>query len=129
MNTLPSEAILTNHKRKPVSDAFGELLKKSGLGLNEIERRTDGRLSHSFLSKLLSGGSANPRLDKLTELADFFGVSVAEIAGETEPEGLQDTQLWLLYLRYRQLKPSHRKMIDDHIGDLVQMIQALPQGK
>jgi transcriptional regulator with XRE-family HTH domain len=126
---LHSVTILRNRKRKDVSEVFAALRNKSGLALHEIERRTNGRLNHSFLSKLSSGKTANPRLDKLTELADFFGVSVGEMAGEVEPDGLTETRLWQLFWSYQQLEPTPRKVVDDHIGDLIAMIEALPKAK
>ena len=42
----------------------------------EVEVATGGRLSVPYLSTLCNGGIAHPRMDKLTLLADFFGVDL-----------------------------------------------------
>src|SRR6185503_3769436 len=118
VNMLQSAAIVRNRRRKPVSEAVAGRLAESGLGYNEIERRTGGRINHSYLSKLVSGASANPRLDKLIELADVFGVTVSELIGDedVEPGGFRQSLFWDLFESYEALdKPLHRKMVEDHL--------------
>jgi len=44
--------------------------------LGQVEQETDGELSVGYLSMLRNGGVAHPRMDKLTRLADFFGVDI-----------------------------------------------------
>src|SRR4030095_10520894 len=100
-------------KRKPISETVSGLLKKSGLNLNEVERRTEGELSHSFLSKLLSGSQSNPRLEKFIALAGFFRASATKLLGEEEPAGFRDDKFWKLSELYKQIeRPIHRKVVD-----------------
>ncbi len=42
----------------------------------QVEADTGGELSVAYLSMLCNGGVAHPRMDKLTRLADFFGVDI-----------------------------------------------------
>lgn len=42
----------------------------------QVEVETSGELSVGYLSLLCNGGVAHPRMDKLTRLADFFGVDI-----------------------------------------------------
>src|SRR5262245_39164800 len=68
-----------NRQRKPVSEKVRELVKQSGLSYHDIDRRSGGRITQPFLSKLVSGASANPRLDKILDLADFFRIAVSDL--------------------------------------------------
>lgn len=127
---VQSGPILRHRTQKTVSEKVSELLRKSGLGYNEVERRTDGRITHSYLSKLISGASANPRLDKLVELADLFKVSVSELVGdeETEPKGFRESEFWELFEAYDSLeKAFHRKMVDEYLRGLDEMMRAWPK--
>jgi len=122
----------TNHnshrRRKPISEADGEALEATGLGFNQVERLTKGELSHSFLSKLVSGTQANPRLDKLLQIADLLDVNLSELLGELEPEGLRVSRFWQLYKAYEKLRePRHKKMVEVQIEDLMRMIEAFPK--
>lgn len=121
------------NQRKPISQVVDELVKKSGLTLNEIERKTDGRLSHSFLSKLIGGQSSNPQVNKLIELADFFGVSGYVMLGEEEPEEFREFKegkFGRLFKAYAELERArHRKMVEDGLDELFGDIEGMPNKK
>lgn len=118
----------SHRRRKPISEAVGEALEARGLGLNQVERLTKGELSHTFLSKLISGKQSNPRLDKLLKITDLLDVSLSELMGELEPEGLRVSRFWQLYRAYEKLRePRHKKMVEVQIEDLMLMIEGFPK--
>jgi len=129
---LQSGAILRHRSKQPLSERVSELLKESGLGYNEIERRTKGRINHSYLSKLVSGASANPRLDKLMELADLFNIPVGRLIGEeeTEPEGVQQSRFWEMYEVYQRIESkAHRQLVDEMLDGIIRTIEGLATKK
>lgn len=118
----------SHRRRKPIAEAVGEAFEARRLGLNQVERLTGGELSHSFLSKLISGTQSNPRLDKLLKIADLLDVSLSELLGELEPDGLRVSRIWQLYRAYEKIRePRHKKMVDVQIEDLMTMIQGFPK--
>jgi transcriptional regulator with XRE-family HTH domain len=125
---MKRQSLNSHRRRKPIAEAVGDALESRGLGLNQVERMTNGELSHSFLSKLITGTQANPRLDKLIKIADLLDVSLSELLGELEPEGLRVSKIWQLYRAYEKLRePRHRKMVDVQIEDLMTMIEGFPK--
>ena len=88
--------------------------------LTEVRNATRGLLSIAYLSMLRSGDIAQPRLDKVQLLADFFGVSVSYFtdgvgAGDAEisealRQALAEPEVRALALRAGELGPDERAL-------------------
>ncbi len=127
---LQFAATMRNRHRRPISETVADILRESGAGYNEIERRSGGRLSHSFLSKLISGASANPRLDKLIQLSDVFEVPIARLVddGTDEPIDFAQSLFFEAFDLYQRLeKSNHRSMAENYIRDLIQILRGAPK--
>jgi len=85
---------------------------------NELARRTG--VAQPNIRRLLNGESQQPRDSTLAPLADFFGVSLAQLRGH-EPlswvEGVREDALMLcdedqaLLRVYRRMSPSLRRVV------------------
>lgn len=70
------------------SERFRALRKKAGLTQDELADKLG--LTRPAVSIWESGGS-RPRLDKLSQIADIFGVTVSELLGESEAQNILPT--------------------------------------
>jgi transcriptional regulator with XRE-family HTH domain len=128
---LQLAAIVRHRHRKPISEIVQQLMNVRGYGYNEAERRSgkdaQGRpvISHSFLSKLVSGKAANPSLDKLLALADLFEVPVGQLVddfneGMMQSASYQSTRCYLLGEKMQKLRDKrHRDYIAHGIERLI----------
>lgn len=122
------------NQKEPTKKRFQVVLKrlidKKGLSHNEIERRSNKQIYHAFIGKILSGTAANPRLDKLLALSEFFDVSISELVGEQREPGFSQSQFYKLYETYTGIEDElSRKTIDFHIANLVALIDTVKKRK
>jgi transcriptional regulator with XRE-family HTH domain len=98
-----------------------ETLKTKGLALRDVEtrsRRAGKKITHSYLSKLLSGSATNLSMEKLEALAAGLGVSFADVlrvvgqADTQDEEAFRQSALHMLYEEAKTADPETRKMID-----------------
>lgn len=91
-NKRPAEiGILAGVDRKQEGEDLADYLRRKlsedqSLTLRQIEERSGGRITHSYLSKLLNRIVRNPSVAKLEAIADGLGVRKEEVfaaAGET----------------------------------------------
>jgi len=83
-----------NRKQK---DGIGEYLLAKvnadpSLTLRRIAERSGGEVTHSYLSKLISGAAGNPSIDKLQAIADGLGVPFEEVAAAAAGGRLDDAE-------------------------------------
>jgi len=103
-------------------------MRDKGLKLRDVEERSGGRVSNSYISKLLGGHARNPTGDKLAAIAAGLGVSLREIqaaaTGEPTSEAeFQDSALYFLYQQRLTADEETRKLIDQTIEMLLDRIE------
>jgi transcriptional regulator with XRE-family HTH domain len=79
-----------------------------GATLRGVEERSQGGITHSYLSKLLSGAASNPSRDKLKAIALGLGVSEDEVfaaaQGRIRSESeVFDSEIYLMLKGYDEL--------------------------
>lgn len=84
-----------------------------GATLRGIEDRSEGGITHSYLSKLLSGAASNPSRDKLKAIALGLGVSEDEVfaaaQGRTRSESEAfDSEIYLMLKGYDELSDKDK---------------------
>ncbi len=65
--------------------------RADGISENELARRTG--VPQSTINRILSGVSRDPKTGTLQPLADYFGVTVAQLRGEASLPGGKDDPL------------------------------------
>jgi transcriptional regulator with XRE-family HTH domain len=79
--TLP--AVQKNQSSGEIlADFIRRVAQEKKLGLRQIEeqsRRRGNKITHGYLSKLLSGQSSNPSKDKLEAIAYGLGIPIKEV--------------------------------------------------
>src|SRR5438093_2317598 len=108
-----------NKKKQPpkaISEYVRAVLDEHHLSQHDVERRSEGRITNSYLSKLLSGSATNLTIDKLKALADGMGVShaqIAEVAFELKKgkltEDKEEEEFKALLNRFRHLSPEQKR--------------------
>lgn len=68
----------------------GKLKDEPSLTLRKIAERSGGGVTHSYLSKIISGAASNPSVDKLKAIADGLGVSFNEVSAAAGGELLEE---------------------------------------
>lgn len=84
-----------------------------GATLRGIEERSEGSITHSYLSKLLSGAASNPSRDKLKAIALGLGVPEDEVfaaaQGRTRSESeVFDSEIYLMLKGYDELSDKDK---------------------
>lgn len=84
-----------------------------GATLRGIEERSEGGITHSYLSKLLSGAASNPSRDKLKAIALGLGVSEDEVfaaaQGRTRSESeVFNSEIYLMLKGYDELSDNDK---------------------
>jgi transcriptional regulator with XRE-family HTH domain len=70
---------MTGTRRKNLSRYLQLLMKEKKLKLADVERRCEGRLSNSYLSKIVRGEAANLTVEAIDILADGLDVDGYEL--------------------------------------------------
>lgn len=101
------------HTPLTISEFIRQQLQKSGLSQHDVERRSGGRITNSYLSKLLSGAASNLTVEKLKALADGLGVTHAEIADiafnlDNLAQDPEEAEFFSLLQRYKHLSPEQK---------------------
>ncbi len=71
------------------SSRLGRTISKRGAAREIKAAGTD--ISHTTLLEIMSGRKTNPTMERLTGIAEFFGVPVGWLAGENVDEELPDS--------------------------------------
>lgn len=115
------------YKRTPISEVLTELMRRDGnIGENELARRT--KLHQPTIHRIKTGITKDPDTVTLQPLADYFGVDMAQMRGETPlpPEGVkQNAAIYAAINEYnRQLLYFFDGMSIEHKDALLMMAQA-----
>lgn len=99
-------------------------MQAKGLSLRDIEARSGGRITNSYVGKLLLGTARNPTRDKLAALATGLGVPLKEILKSVGGEPLSDedflaSRFYVLFSKYSEASEADRTYVDSAIDDLI----------
>lgn len=88
-----------------------KMLNDPDLTLRKIAERSDGGVTHSYLSKILSGAASNPSISKLRAIAKGLGVTYEEVAAATGGKSLTvaesfDGEFAVLFKGFHDLSPE-----------------------
>lgn len=118
-----------------LADYLRLAIKEKRVSYRELARRSGEQISASTVGDILKGKNANPTIEIVLALAKGLGepadrvfAAACGVPEPEEPEGFKESKFWKLFEAYRGIvKDIHRKMIEDHIEDLVDIIDALPK--
>lgn len=131
--SLPAENIIYSGVSRKHDDDLATYLREKlnnipGLTLRGIEERSGKTITHSYLSKLLSGAASNPSRDKLKALAKGLGVSEDEVFAAARGKTPADDpnfdktrfgQMALKFDRLRELGPVDARVNVTALIDLL----------
>jgi transcriptional regulator with XRE-family HTH domain len=86
-----------------------ELRVRKNKSLQDVATEVGASKAHIW--DLETGRASNPTIDLLTKLSRCFDVSVAELIGETLPEGDEESGLIAMYRDLKQLSDADRQAI------------------
>lgn len=94
-----------------------------GATLRGIEQRSDGGITHSYLSKLLSGAAGNPSRDKLKAIALGLGVPEDEVFAAAQGRARSDSEVFNSEI-YLMLK-GYDELTDTDKAELLPTVRML----
>lgn len=111
--------------RKHDEDLADYLRQKlnDGATLRGIEERSEGGITHSYLSKLLSGAASNPSRDKLKAIARGLGVPEEEVFAAAQGRARSESEVFdsEIYVMFR----GFDELSDEDKADLLGTIRML----
>jgi transcriptional regulator with XRE-family HTH domain len=123
-----SETAASWMERESLDRYVRRVLYEEGLTLSDVECRSEGEISDSYVSAIASGKIKNVTLEKLKALARGLGVTEAHLlsvaCGISFPYGadLLESELALLFSKYKELPEQDRnelttilEMLNDEI--------------
>lgn len=105
-----------------LQDYLKQKMREKGLTAKEIEKRSDGGITDSYISKLLRGRTKKPSIPKLKALAKGLGVDENEVFAAAGGELIERESLSAPTLVYIM-----QKLVDN--SDLVTLVQVLIKQK
>lgn len=108
-----------------VADILSRLMQRQGLGASALARATG--VNQPTLHRILSGASADPKTGTLRLLADYFGLTVAQLRGDEPlhdlpgPEQTYSVAERELITQFRQLTDEEQRVIRRAVAALVQV--------
>ncbi|MDQ1592976.1 MAG: hypothetical protein QOG71_3603 [Pyrinomonadaceae bacterium] len=135
-NKRPVEYItLSGVDKKQAGDLSDYLRRKLNedetLTLRKIEERSGGKITHSYLSKILNRVVKNPSVEKLQAIAKGLGVSDDEVLAavrgkrpEDDPDFLK-SRLGLLSLKFNKIPIDKRVNVEALIDLLDREVERL----
>jgi transcriptional regulator with XRE-family HTH domain len=120
--------------RMPLADFVRRTRVEKRLSLNDVARQSGHQISNAYVSKIENGYVTNPSPKKLRALAKGLRESEDEVfaiaRGVHEPAGFSESRFFEVYELYSHLvEPRHKRIVEDHLGDLVRIIGAFPTKK
>ena len=117
-------------------ERFAKLLSEKNLRASDVSRACN--IATSTLTDWKNGRIASPKMDKLSRIADYLGVSVGYLAGTSDDpdekkgyyidaESLRLAQEILSNPDYKVLFDASQKLSPDDIKFVIQMIERLSQ--
>lgn len=115
---VPAENIIFRGVSRKHDDDLANYLREKltdvpGLTLRGIEEQSGGEITHSYLSKLLSGAASNPSRDKLRAIARGLGVSEDEVFAAARGKSLSapevfDSEIFVMFKGFEELSDEDK---------------------
>lgn len=129
--TVPAENITLRGVSRKHDEDLADYIRgklREGLTLRGIEERSGGEITHSYLSKILSGAASNPSTDKLRAIAKGLGVTPEEIfsvaAGKPLSNGKAfDSEIAVLFKGFAELSDKDKAELLGTVKMLASEIQ------
>ena len=124
--------------REDLADFIRRIINEKKLKLREVEEvssRKGNKITHGYLSKILSRKSGNPSVEKLHAIAIGLGVHSKEVfaaAGVEYTEAERDyenSRFQLLYLKFDGLPPESKVEAEKLMGILERELERLGKQK
>jgi transcriptional regulator with XRE-family HTH domain len=103
--------------QEKLSDYVRRVLKEKGLSLSDVERRSSGAISDSYVSGIINGNAGSLTVVKLKALARGLGVSeddLFDVARGLSPKSDRDyleSEFAMLFYKYRDLSEEDRRAV------------------
>jgi transcriptional regulator with XRE-family HTH domain len=97
-----------------LADYLRQKLKENpSLRLRGIAERSGGGVTHSYLSKLMSGAASNPSVEKLEAISEGLGVPYKEVLAATEGKSLTDaesfdSEIYVAFMGFEELSDEDK---------------------
>ena len=109
-----------NPEAANLADYVRRIMLDKGLNAQDVERRSNKRITRGYVSKILSGAQKNLSVEKLEALADGLGQPLIEIlwvASGGRPGDDPDFKASLFYALYllREDAPADRQKLIDEV--------------
>jgi transcriptional regulator with XRE-family HTH domain len=70
---------MMNYTNETLGQFIERVARQKGINFHDIERNCDGKISNSYVSKIVNGEVDNPTVDKIVALAVGMGISPFDI--------------------------------------------------
>ena len=104
-------------KHEGLDQYVRRILKEKGLSLSEVERRSGGSISDSYVCGIINGNVGSLTIAKLKALALGLGVpeddvfAVARGVSQKDNHEFQESTFALLFNKYKELSESDKKEV------------------
>lgn len=109
-------------------------MAEKGLTMRDVEERSGGEITNSYVAKIKGRTTQNLTLEKLCALARGLGVNAHELfavaTGTEEPRGFSHSRFWELFESYEQIeRPTDRQLALWMLEGVKRSIDDLPKKK
>ena len=104
-------------KHEGLDQYVRRILKEKGLSLSEVERRSGGSISDSYVCGIINGNVGSLTIAKLKALALGLGVpeddvfAVARGVSQKDNQEFQESTFALLFNKYKELSDNDKKEV------------------
>jgi len=109
-----------------VADLVRAALDRKNLSIRDAAARTDGRLSHSQIARILRGQSAQCQPDTLRALSEALSIPITKLRKANGHQGRVPT-LFILPERANELNIAERRVVVNMIGALLAAHDSQPR--
>src|SRR5262249_26009164 len=95
--------------RKELADYVAETLVRKGIKAQDVENRTNKRITRGYVSRIVNRTAANPSMEKLEALADGLGVPLKELISTVyidDPANDEEFRKSLLYMLFQRMQAA-----------------------
>lgn len=111
-----------------ISDRLRALRKKAGMTQEEVGLKLDPQVTKAAVGAWESG-KVRPRLDKLQQLAELFGTTVADLIGEQAEAAISGTSRMVPLLGFAHMgEPCDEGTLADEVEVPASIADAHPRG-
>jgi transcriptional regulator with XRE-family HTH domain len=102
-----------------VADLVRAALDRKNLSIRDAASRTEGRLSHSQIARILRGQSAQCQPETLRALSDALGIPITKLRKANGAHNGRVPTVFILPERANELNIAERRVVVNMIGALL----------